>query len=84
MTTPVVLDHLVISTVRTATNNVCSTGTLDRDSIFTHVLEPDKLQVAAPKAVHSLSLVGADDDVLQGGAFFEDEDGIILPLKGLD
>lgn len=76
--TAVVLNDLVLGAVSTATNDVGSSGSLDGDSVLADLLEPNELQVAAAQAVDTLLLVGTDDDVLQGSAVLEDEDGIGL------
>jgi hypothetical protein len=57
----------------------------DGDGVFADVLEPDIGDGAGAKAVDALGLVGADDDVGDGGAVLEDEDGVfgaglVLPL----
>ena len=78
MTTSVVLDHLVGSLVGTATNDVGSSTTLDRDSILADVLEPDKLKVAGTETVDTLLLVGTNDDVAKSGAVLKNKDSILL------
>lgn len=68
MAASVVLNDLVGSVVGTATNDVLGAVTLEGDGVLANVLEPDVLEVAGAQAVDSLALVGADDDVSQGGA----------------
>lgn len=83
MTTSVVLDHLVGSLVGTATDDVGSSTTLDRDSILADILEPDKLKVTGAETVDTLLLVGADNDVAKSGTVLENEDSILLTYKTL-
>jgi hypothetical protein len=52
--------------------------TYDSDSVLTDVLEPDELQGAGTLTVDTLLLILSDDDVLQGSARPEDEDGIVV------
>jgi hypothetical protein len=52
--------------------------TYDSDSILADVLEPDKLQGTGTLTVDTLLLILSDDDVLQGSARPEDEDGIVV------
>jgi hypothetical protein len=59
-----VLHHLVAGTLGTTTNDVrLPRSLLDGDSILTNVLKPDVVEVARAKAVDTLSLVSANDDV---------------------
>lgn len=51
-------------------------ATHDGNSVFAHVLEPDKLEGARPVAVDALSLVCTDDTVLQRGSPTKQEDRI--------
>lgn len=74
----VVLDDLVRGVVGTATDDVGCAITLDGDGILADVLKPDKLEGAGAEAVHTLALVGADDDVAQSGTILEHEDGVGL------
>ena len=78
MTTSVVLDHFVGSLVGTATNDVGSSTTLDRDSILTNILEPDELKVAGTETVDTLLLVGTDDDVAKSGTVLKNKNSILL------
>lgn len=82
-TTAIVLNNLVRSAIRAATNDVRSTIALDRDGVLADVLEPDKLERAGAQAVNALHLVGADDDVLERGALLQDKDGIGLAALGV-
>ena len=60
----VVLDDLVVGVFGTTTDDVGLTaGLLDGDSVLADVFEPNVVKVARAKAVYSLSLVGADNDV---------------------
>lgn len=74
----VVLDDLVGGVVGAAADDVGRAVALDRDGVLANVLEPDVLEGTAAQAIDALSLVGADDDVLEGGALFENEDGVGL------
>lgn len=70
--------HLVGGLVGTAANDVGGSLAGHGDGVLADVLEPGELDVAAALAVDALDLVGADDDVLDGGAVLEDEHGILL------
>lgn len=74
----VVLDDLVGGGEGAAADDVGLAIALDGDGVLAHVLEPDVLEVAGAEAVDALGLVCADDDVLQGCAVLEDEDGVLL------
>lgn len=68
------LDDLVAGFVCATADNptvLASLVVLDSYSIFAHVFEPDKLEGARTIAVDALSLVLADDDVLQDCSGFE-------------
>lgn len=78
VTTSVVLDYLVGSLVGTATDDVGSSTTLERDSILADVLEPDKLKVAGTETVDTLLLVGTNDNVAKSGAVLKNKDSILL------
>jgi hypothetical protein len=80
-----VLDNLVTGVVRTTTNDpglLSSLVILDTDSVLTDILEPDELKGAGTIAVHTLGLVLADDNIAQGGAGAEEEDGISVTWCG--
>lgn len=51
--------------------------TYDGDGVFTDVAVPDVVECASAQAVNAFSLVGPDDDVGEGTAFFDDEHGVI-------
>lgn len=53
------------------------------DGVFAHILKPDELQRAWTVTVHPLSLVGADDDVLQSSTRVKVEYGILPIALGL-
>jgi hypothetical protein len=72
----VVLDHFIRGVEGSATGDVGCAVALDADGVFAHVFEPQVLERARAQAVDALALVGADDHVAQGGAVFEDEDGV--------
>lgn len=59
-----------------------SGATYHGDGVLADILEPDKFEGAGPVAVHTLSLVLADDDVLERGAGLEVEDGVLPVFKG--
>jgi len=70
------LNHLVRRSIRSSTNNprlLTGRVSFNCDSIFTYVFEPDVFERAWSRAVHTFSLVGADDDIAQSGAGFEEE-----------
>lgn len=81
-TTAVVLDNLVGGVESTtATNNGHSASgiLLDGNCILADVLEPGVLDGAATaETVDALALVGADNDVPDGGAGRQDEDRVAL------
>lgn len=71
------LDDLVGGVEGTAAGDGDVAALLEGDGVFAHVLEPDVGDGAGAKAVDALGLVGADDDVGDGGAVLEDEDGVV-------
>lgn len=80
-TTTVVLNDLVRGVVRTTTDDPglgSSLVVLDGDCVLADVLEPDKLKSAVPVAVDALSLVLANDGVLQGTASLDVEDRVLV------
>jgi hypothetical protein len=80
-----VLDNLVTGVVRTTANDpglLSSLVILDTDSVLADILEPDEFEGAGTIAVDTLSLVLADNDVAQGGAGAEEEDGISVTWGG--
>lgn len=77
--TAVMLDDLVLGVIGAAADDIRvgpSDVVLDANGVLADVLEPHELQRASARAVDSLRLIGADDDVLQGGALVEVEDGV--------
>jgi hypothetical protein len=70
----VVLDHLVRGVEGAAAGDVGRAVALDADGVFADIFEPEVFERAGAQAVDALALVGADDDVAQGRAVFEDED----------
>lgn len=85
-TATVVLNNLVRGVVSTTANDpgVVARGiVLHGDGILADILEPDELERAGAIAVDTLSLVLADDDVLEGGALAEEEDGVGVAALGL-
>ncbi|KAJ8104452.1 hypothetical protein OPT61_g10749 [Boeremia exigua] len=77
----VVLDDLVGAVVRAAADDpglLAGFVVLDRECVFAHVLPPDVLESAVAGAVDTLGLVLADDDVAEGGALVEVENGVLV------
>lgn len=73
------LDNLVGCVVGTTTNNPrlrAGFVLLDRDCVFTYVLEPHELDVAISLAVHTLCLILSDNDVAERRTRFQQEDCI--------
>ena len=77
------LDNFIGSLISTATNNVGSSTTLDRDSILTNILKPDKLKVTSTKTVNTLLLVRTDDNVTKSSSVFENEHSVLLATFAL-
>lgn len=77
------LDNFIGSLISTATNNVGSSTTLDRDSILTNILKPDKLKVTSTKTVNTLLLVRTDDNVTKSSSVFENEHSVLLAAFAL-
>lgn len=75
--------HLVLGPVSAAADDVGDTVALERDGVLADLLEPGELDVAGAQAVDALALVGADDDVADGGAVLEDEDSVLLAALAL-
>lgn len=78
----VVLDDLVLSTGSTTALDESVTVTLEGESILADLLPPDVLNGARTLAVNTLDLISANDDVLEGSAVLEDEDGV--SVRALD
>lgn len=75
----VVLEDLVGSTGGTTAGDLGGLAgvlLLDGEGILADSRPPDVGEGAATVAVDALNLVGADDDVGEGGALLEDEDGV--------
>ena len=75
----VVLDHLVGSVVGASADDpglAAGLVVFDADGVFADVFEPDVFEGAVAVAVDAFGLVFADDDVLQCGSGFEEEDGV--------
>ncbi|KAI6768388.1 hypothetical protein HG530_006397 [Fusarium avenaceum] len=71
------LDYLVGGVESTAATDDRSSRLLfQSNSVLADVLEPDILESARAFTVDTLSLAGADDDVAESGAVFEDEHSI--------
>ena len=68
--------HLVISAASTTAGDLGGTSTLEGESILADGSPPDVLDRAAALTVDTLDLVLADDDVLEGSAVLQEEDGI--------
>lgn len=78
-TAAIVLDDFVAGVVGTTADDprfLAGLVVLDGDGILAYVLEPNKLEVAGAVTVHALSLVLANDNVSQGCAGSEQENGI--------
>jgi len=75
----VVLDHFVGSVVGASADDpglAAGLVVFDADGVFADVFEPDVFEGAVAVAVDAFGLVLADDDVLQCGSGFEEEDGV--------
>jgi hypothetical protein len=73
------LHNLITSMIRTTANNpslLARLIILNSNSILTDILKPHELKRTRTIAVHALSLVLADNNVPQGGARAEEEDGV--------
>lgn len=80
-TASVVLDYLIRSVVGTTADDPgLSSGlvVLDRDGILADVLEPDELEGAVAVAVDTLSLVLANNGVLQSTAGLDVKDRVLV------
>ena len=81
---PVELDDLVRGGEGAAADDAGGAAVLlEGDGVLADVLEPDVLEGAGAAAMDALGLVGADDDVGEGGAVLEDEHGVVLARLGL-
>jgi len=73
----VVLDDFVFGVLGAAADDVgLAGGLLDGDSVLAYILEPDVVEIAGAKAVDTLSLVSADDDILNSRATLDEENGV--------
>lgn len=81
--TTIVLEDLVTGALGTSTVNVaCSTGLLERGGILAYVEPPDIVESASPKAMDTLAIIGADNDIGERGTGLENENCIrITPLS---
>lgn len=83
MAASIVLDNLISSLISTATNDVGSSTTLNRDSILANILKPDKLKVASTKTVHTLLLVRTNDNITKSSTIFKNEHSVFLAAFAL-
>lgn len=72
-----VLNNLVNSIGCSTTDNKSVTSAEDGNGIFADVTEPDVGQRARAQAVDTLERIGADDNIGDGGAVLQNEDGIL-------
>lgn len=73
------LNNLITGMVRTTANNpslLARLIILDSNSVLADILKPHELKSTGTIAVHALGLVLADNDVTQGSAGAEEEDGV--------
>lgn len=77
-TKTVVLDNLVGGSSSTTSLDESVAVTLEGKGILADLLPPDVLDGARAHAVNTLNLIGANDDVLEGGSVLKDEDGILV------
>ena len=81
MAAAIVLDDLVFGLESASADDVGCAAAFDRDGVFAHIFEPDEFECAGALAVDAFALVGADDDVAELCAFFEDENCVLLTWK---
>lgn len=81
MTAAIVLDDFVFGFESATADDVGCAAALDRDGIFADIFEPDEFECAGAFAVDAFALVGADDDVAELCAFFEDEDCVFFTWR---
>ena len=74
----VVLNDLVIRSLRSTALNQRIPVSKDTQRILTNVGPPDILDSAGSKTMHAFDLVLADNSVLESGSRFEDEDGVCV------
>lgn len=72
----VVLDNLVGSGLSASANDAAIAIALERERVFAHGFPPNVLDGTGAGAVDAFDLVGADDDVAEGTAILDDEDGV--------
>jgi hypothetical protein len=56
---------------------------LERRRVLAHVGPPHVVQRAGAETVNAFAVVGSDDDVGEGGAVLEEEDGVGIAAFGL-
>lgn len=76
----VMLEHLVTRLSSATTPDIPRSWAPEGGSILANVVPPDVLEGARAKAMHTFSLVRANDGILQCSAGLEDEDGS-FPIK---
>ena len=77
------LDDLVLGFLSTTSNDQGITSAKDGDGVLANVTEPDVGQGARTHAVNTLERIGTDDDVGDGSAVLEDEDGVGAASVGI-
>jgi hypothetical protein len=83
-TSAIVLQHFIGSVSRTTAVDPRSAGSLlEGRRIFTYIGPPDVVEGAGSEAVHAFAVVGADDNVGEGGAVCEEEHGVGVSAFGL-
>lgn len=83
-TPAVVLEDFVAGTAGTAAVDVGGSGGLaEGGGVLADVGPPDVVEGAGSFAVYALAVVGTDDDVGEGCAVLEDEDGVFFAAFGL-
>lgn len=73
----IMLNHLILSILSSSANDEYIALAERGHGILAHFAKPDIAHSAAALAVYALKSVRADDDVLERGAFFEEEDGVL-------
>ena len=80
----IVLNNLIFSIESSSTVNVAgSRGLFDSQGIFADVRPPDVVEGAWAKAMYSLTVVGADDDVGEYATALNQKDSIGITTLGL-
>lgn len=80
------LHNLIASMISSAADDPglrASFVVLDADGVFADVFEPHVFECAVAITVDAFGLVLADDDILEGGAGFEEEDCVGFACDGI-